>query len=526
MSKSLLTILLIAIFFKQLTWSAFIPLWQFPDEQAHFGQVAFVAETSKLRLSANILNREIHETTVFLGTARDEFGNNRYTYHPKYNVPYTSSLIGANEKEIAQLPSSFRTEFVKREATGYPPLYYLLAAQVYSAFSSGTIFDRVFAIRLFTSLTLIALVGVTYKIGKLVFADSLSPLILATLVGFMPMLTFVHAGVSSDPLFNLLFSLFLYFCLRLLNLGLKWSTILGLILTLLLSFWTKPQAHIMLFILAPVLPFVIVRQTRKDSFAHGVALAAIISTILFFAYRGIISPLLNGRTIIPESNGISLPLSPSPYLEHLQFTLGHTYREVLPWYWGVFRWLSLGLPDPLRSITNWLTAFSFVSLIISWFLALYKRKFSRQFLSVTFLAFAFIIYFTALTVFVFTFRLSHGFSFGIQGRYFFPVIIPVMAVIFHGLTWWVKLPWRKLVSITIALGIIVLSVLVFFYVVDSYYELSWPTFFREVSQYKPIWLKYPVNLFILTLFLASSVFFVFLLSKMIYSTSVANIRKN
>ena len=36
--------LLTAVFFNLLAWQLIIPIWHFPDEQAHFGQVAFRAD--------------------------------------------------------------------------------------------------------------------------------------------------------------------------------------------------------------------------------------------------------------------------------------------------------------------------------------------------------------------------------------------------------------------------------------------------------------------------------------------------
>jgi hypothetical protein len=34
----------LTVLLKQVLWSAFVPAFHFPDEQAHFGQAAFIAE--------------------------------------------------------------------------------------------------------------------------------------------------------------------------------------------------------------------------------------------------------------------------------------------------------------------------------------------------------------------------------------------------------------------------------------------------------------------------------------------------
>lgn len=448
-------VLLLTVFFSQLAWAAFIPLWQTPDEQAHFGEVALYAETGGPKRIGNNLNKEIWTAEKILGTDRNEFGNNKFTYHPEYKTPY--SLI--TEQEINNLPISTRTEFVKREATGYPPLYYFLAGLVYKLFYSGSLFDRVFAVRVFTVLTLVTLTGVAYLIGREIFKEK-QALDLSVLVGFFPMLSFVHTGVTSDALFNLLFAAFILTCLRR-----NW---LVMLIIFALSLMTKPQAYIMGFTALPLV------------FSQP---------LLLFAGLFLFLPLVKfvslDKLSVPETSGIKFTdIFSRSFAEHLKFTAVHTYREVLPWYWGVFRWLSLGLPEILRKITNWLTVLSFVG-----FGVYLIRNANRKLL---FLLYSLTIYFLAISTFDFGFRQTHGYSFGIQGRYFFPVIIPFMVIFLVGLK-----PLGRLLPV----GMIIFNIITFFWVTGSYYQLSWPSFFIQASQYKPLWLKYPINLIILGLYL-------------------------
>ncbi len=450
------------------------PLWQTPDEQAHFAQVSLLAETGQNTKPGNDLSKEIYVAEKILGTDRDQMGNNQFTYHPEFRSPYSSQL----ETQITGQPVSSRTDFVGKEAAGYPPLYYQIAGAVYRLFYGGSLLDRVFAVRIISALALVAITWVAYMIGR-TFTNGGEALVLAALVGFQPMLTFVHAGVTSDTLFNLLFAVFLLTCLRLIE-KVKLFDLILLGLTVWLAVQTKLQAYTLGFVALPIL------FTSK-----WLILAAI---LLLLPLLRFIRP---DRLMVPETSGLKFSsIFSSAMVEHIKFTASHTYREVLPWYWGVFRWLSLALPDILRKITNWLTVLSFLGF------GLYLIKNANR--KVLFLVYAALIYFLALTAFDFAFRQSYSYSFGIQGRYFFPVIIPLMTMMLLGF---------RPIAKYLAAGMIILNIIVFIWVAGSYYQLSWSTFFLQASQYKPLWLKYPVNLVILGMYLLWSLLSLRLITK-------------
>ncbi len=478
---------LIAVFFAQLAWITFLPVFQTPDEQAHFGQVNVVAVTGQDYIPPSNLSKEIYIAEDILGTLRNSRGDNKYTYHPEFNIEYSNNLYGFKEKEIISFPKSFRTDFLINESTAYPPLYYRLG----SFFNIGTFFDRVFAVRLLTGLIGILTFVVVYLVGKILYKEPLKQISLALITSFAPMFMFVNSGVTSDSLFNLIFSVFLLLCLLLIKNGLNLKVLIGVGIIFILGINTKPQANIMAFIFVPLLTFLFL-QTKKKLYFLPVIIAAV---ILFFGE--IIRRIIGGISIFPESS--SVKFSPGAIMEHFQFTLNHTYREVLPWYWGVFRWLSLGLPPVLRQITNVLTIVSFVGFFVS----LYKKSF-KELTPKVFMFFALIVYFLAITAFDFGFRQSHGFSFGIQGRYFFPVAVVVSMIIIDGLSF--LLPF-------LSIGVIVFNTTTFFHLMFTYYAKDWPTFFIQASQYKPLWLKYPVNVVILFGFLLSAILMILKLFK-------------
>ncbi|MBI4099514.1 hypothetical protein HY440_00750, partial [Candidatus Microgenomates bacterium] len=112
-----LLFLLAAVLFKSLAWTVLVPVFQTPDEQAHFAQLQWYAEKKSFDIDrANNLSLEVAAAEEIIGTRRDIMGNNKYTYHPEYR----------NTLSIPDFPRSYRTIYVGQEAALYPPLYYLL----------------------------------------------------------------------------------------------------------------------------------------------------------------------------------------------------------------------------------------------------------------------------------------------------------------------------------------------------------------------------------------------------------------
>lgn len=129
---------LLAIIFAQLAWITFLPLFQTPDEQAHFGQINVVSVTGNDFIPPSNLSKEILTTEELLGTLRNSRGDNKYTYHPEFNIEYSQTTFGPLERKIINLPMSDRATFTINEATSYPPLYYRLGSFLISVvFSTG-----------------------------------------------------------------------------------------------------------------------------------------------------------------------------------------------------------------------------------------------------------------------------------------------------------------------------------------------------------------------------------------------------
>ena len=513
--NKLLKLLLVAVFLNALVWIIIVPVWQYPDEQAHFAQVQYIAEKGNVIGDYKALetSQEVALSEKILGTERDGNGNNSFTYHPEHKIQYTQNLFGDREKEISNLSKSTRSQLVKTEATQNPPLYYQVGSLVYKLFSSGNLFDRVYAIRIMSALTFIGTIIVSYKTGRLIWNGEILPLSLASIVAFTPMLVFSSTGILPDPLTNFLFSLFIFICLKMIKNGFSFTKLIYALIVIILGAQTRQNFLITLFILPfPLLYSLIADKKSRPKIILSIAIGAI---ALYIASYFVPFLVFLKNFDFPESSGHhpQNPLYHLTVLEHVQWTLAHTFREVWPWYWGIYKWLSLSLPHVTYQIINRLTLVSAAGIII-WLVRIFKRKEFKKGIPILFVAACALIYFSMLTTFDYFFRKNNGYSFGVQGRYLFPVVIAHMALLLLGFWQLLSLLPRKYARfglLAIVVTFFVFNLLSQFIVASSYYDTgSIQTFILQASQYKPAIIK--GNAILLMIFLSVTFQLIFLWS--------------
>lgn len=453
-----------------------MPLWHFPDEQAHFGHVAYLAEGGQLPMGrTNDLTQEIAISEQRLGTYRNKYGNNDFTYRPEYRLEYTDSYTGKYEAEIKSLPLELRKEFKDPESAYYPHFFYRVSGLVYRLFYDQDIFVRVFMLRIFWLFSHLLMVYWAYKIGQIVFPkEKLAAISVAVLTSFQPMLSFVASGVTSDNLHNLLFTGVIYYCLKIIR-ALAWQDLFRLALILALGLINKPQFMIALGIVVPALLW----RWKK-------LLAVFLLIGVWFYSQGKL-PYMEIRTQLVRPD--------YTLWQHLVYTAQHTVREVLPWYWGVFRWLSLTLPRWVNQIMMRLLLVAGIGLLIKLFR---HKKFEPGFWLIVWSA---LVYFLALFYWDWQQVRNAGFPFGIQGRYYFPTIVPHLVLLVIG----IKAVWQKLL-LPLNLWFISLNWISLYWVTASYYDAgSFNRFILQASQYKPDFAKGGFLAFWLLLYLALSV---------------------
>jgi len=535
-TSKLLKLLFFVIFIKAVIWALLVPLWHFPDEQAHFGHVAFIAEGGELKRHGKYpdLTEEIYISEEILGTKRDVQGNNKFTFHPEYRLDYSDNLIGLEEEKIKSLPLETRKNFVIKESAYYPHFFYQISSQIYKIFYKTNLFIRVFAIRLFWLLAYLLMIWFVFKIAQIIFPKN--PLIVFTitiLTGFHPMLSFVSAGVTSDNFYNLLFTAVIYFGLKIINKP-KWQDFLGLAFALGLGMINKQQFFIAFFIITPSLFFALYKKPKKTlKYFLFLPLALLLAYLLATArITNLLNLVMQGKT--PYLNLVNSANQAKPdykLSQHLIWTFEHTIKEVLPWYWGVFNWLSVVLPRWVNRVLMRLLAIAGLGLIIKLFNIIKQKKLTRQDLLLGFIFWTAIAYYVALMVWDWAFTKNNGFSFGIQGRYYFPVIVSHMILLFVGINYLVQVIGKLvkkffkknitdylllIINYSLCLWFIFLNFIALYTVANSYYDTSnLKTFIIQASQYKPFFAKGNWLISILMLYIMISIILLWQLSRIV-----------
>jgi len=524
----LIKILFTAAFFNSLSWIILIPIWQYPDEQAHFAQVQDLAEIGFVPVGGFNTSLEIAFSEKVMGTERDGMGNNKYTYHPQYKTEYTNSIYGPQEKEISSLPKSARKEFTKNEATLNPPLYYFMSSIVYKVFSWGDIFTRVYALRIFSAVIFLLTIVITYKIGQIVFnKDKIQEIAFAAIVAFSPMLVFATSGVLPDTLNIFLFTFFFYICLKIISLGFSIKRILILILIISLGAMTRQNFLITLFILPIPIIFEFIEnyKTRRTILITTLFASFGIYTLSYF----VPSMHFIHQFDYPESSGKNPnnPLVSMTFKDHLAWTIKQSIAQVWPWFWGIYKWLSLALPPEVYRIINRLIPFAIIGLLIKIYYIIKKRDVKNGKI-LLFLIFSVLIYCLMLTTFDYLFRKNNGYSFGIQGRYYFPVIVPTFALMLTGFWQLFSLfqKYSKYLLFALVFLFFTFNVFSLSYLAGSYYNTSTPqAFINHASQYKPIIFKGNIIYLIVFIAVILQAIFIYSFGKFLKSNNVNIINK-
>lgn len=510
-----LKILLVAAFFNGLSWILLIPIWQYPDEQAHFAQVQNFAEIGHVPALQNT-SQEIFFSEESLGTLRDQFGNNKFTYHPEFKLPFKQSL------DI--LDKSARTSFVISESTNNPPFYYLLGAIAYKVVNDGSLFSRVYAVRFLSVILYILNVIIVYKISEIIFkkADSLK-FSLTILVSFMPMYVFASTGILPDPLTNLLFNTLILLNLLIITKGLKTSYLLSLVTVVILGICTRQQFLISIAICALAI-FYQVSKNAKQLFYFLIILFLLIFLIIFLNYRGTEIPLVSNIRIPDSMIFDKKYLSLKQFSTHIWWTLNHTYREVLPWYWGVYKWLSLTLPHTVYQIINRLLVLATIGIFLRFVIVIRSKRISELDKILVFMIISSFIYFLFFLIWDYFFRSKNLFSFGVQGRYFFPIItahFTTALIGFWQLFSFISKKTAKYLIFILTASMILLNDFSLAFVAASYYDTTGlKKFFFQVSQYKPLLLKGDIIIIILAFAFISQVFLLFYYLSMVHKNNV------
>ncbi|CCI71309.1 hypothetical protein PPM_4502 [Paenibacillus polymyxa M1] len=187
--------ILIASFVKGIIWAIVVPPLQTPDEPVHFEYVQFMAENNKIPI---LRDEAQHSSEMELFYKSVDMRNIAYHTENKYKI--NENLF----KELSDNRQNYdRNSNGSSVAAGYPPGYYFFAALFYKFFYFSSIFDRYYAVRLFSVLLGVLATAITYLISSRLFDKKKNIAItISILVSFHPMFSMVGIAVNNDILMN------------------------------------------------------------------------------------------------------------------------------------------------------------------------------------------------------------------------------------------------------------------------------------------------------------------------------------
>ncbi|EKD80064.1 MAG: hypothetical protein ACD_40C00213G0048 [uncultured bacterium] len=473
-------------FFILLFFSLAIHPFEVPDEQSHYATVHYLVNEGTMPILSKHadLSLEEEKTEYLLGVMSE--GNNQYSHHPQFRLSPAAGVIGLYEKEIRSLNTApLRRTYTIHQAAIYPPLYYYLTIPFYSLAGSSDILSRLFSSRLSSVLLSTAMILFAYWFGHVVFAEKKLALILAIMTLFFPMTSYVGAGVNSDNLHNLLFTIFLGLCVRLIKSGLDTRFTVLTALVIGLDILTKPQAYIML----PIFALAIILRGNFGDWRRSIR-----ELIYFTLTIVVVAGWLHQPQYLDTGTGmIAQSVLYGGWSNFLTFTR-HYFTlagPMLVWYWGVFKWFGVVLPHPVWWVANRLVLLSLVGIIISFVGDWRQHRFSLANKIVIFSLLANVGYLAALLWFDWQFYEQIGRSLGLQARYFLPLLITQMFLLLSGLSHLSRSPQvKKYLWWGIMIFFLTLHLAGLYTQLTSYYDLTTlRTFINQISQYKPIYAK-------------------------------------
>lgn len=464
-----------------LGWVMIVPTFEFPDEQAHFGTVSLLLDKGSMPVyQGTDLSLEMAETQKILGTFRDGYGNNRFTYHPEYHTPYSTDLVGIDESIIDSFNSSeYRDTYVGSEAAKYPPLYYRYLSLYTWMVNSRDLITRLYVARIGGLDIVFVMAIVVYQIGHLIFRKKIYARTLTFLVMLQPMMSFVTAGVNSDNLHNLWFMLVIYLSLLLIERGIKFKYLLLLALVIALDIYTKPQGFIAIPVAVIALVMAVIRYKQWKLLIYSLLLGVVVLLLGYEQWE-------KYRHLLNVANNQG-----AQFIEYLRFSANKLLAQNVVWYWGVFKWLGVVLPPIYWRVMNRVVLLSVVGLLIYFWRVIIKKKVISDPFITLYLLLATIVY--ALIIFWYDWQHTKitGYSLGIQARYFFPTIVAHIALLMTGiisLGWTPKL--RKWLRLSLVLLFLWLQLGGIWRIISIYYPaLSLEGIIIQASQYKPDFAK-------------------------------------
>ena len=464
-ARDLLLVFTVALGIR-LIWVFVIPPWQSPDEPEHYVYIKHIAEQGRLPFPPDLAYPQYsqEDTTDWMYTFLKPLSPQIAKHNDNLLLPYVPfDYDYASARAYKTNPRDRYTSDGGR-ATSYPPLYYLVEVVPYALFKNAPVLFRLYATRcgsaIMGALSCIFAYLLAYQVRRTRYWGWALGLCMA----LMPMYAFITATVNNDVGMDLCASALIWLTVRAYQQEeLSYPLAVALGVTSGLTLLTKPTVAPLVLTVGAVLLVKLVADLRASwqrvqprlltlgaylatafivycpymlvrlRYSGTVGFAATSVTRVFrFLAAG--TPVAAAPTVpndaaltAPHVGALFASLSPWEYLKGQTGQGGvHLYFLFIQAFWGFFGWLDAVMPERYYTFVMTFCVISGIGLVIQLVLQPAQRRILLLLIG--------IIIAQVILLFGADYYLSFvaGTPLGLQGRYFFPILAPLLLLLFSG----------------------------------------------------------------------------------------------
>jgi 4-amino-4-deoxy-L-arabinose transferase-like glycosyltransferase len=354
-----LALLLVVVALFGVAWAMVTPAFQSPDETEHFSYVQTVAELGRLpggKGKGKSTEQLIAETATNA-------------------QPAVFSTYAQPESSRSAFEGWLRSDQGRRDdgggfsgASSYPPAYYLFETVPYLVAKSGTIFDRLYLMRIFSIFWLLVSTTAAWLLAGEVFGRApRRQLLTAATVGLWPMLTFMSSTLNPDSMLYATWGVALWLGARLIRRGLTIGRAIALAAAIGLALVTKATSVALIPAGMLAVVIAVVRAPREVRRRQIRALAVVGAACLvplaawYFGVRESSRPAYTQLELLTSGPNQSLkgflsylwafylPRVPGQEVREFAVPVLSSYPAYTVWIgtgWAAFGWVTNFLPKP------------------------------------------------------------------------------------------------------------------------------------------------------------------------------------
>lgn len=453
-------VLLFALAFGvRLLWVVLVPPWQAPDEPDHYSYVTQLVEQGRMpQTTAPGYPAYSEEVTASWGYtligAISSLGGNAPPPLAQLPVAYDYTTARAYEA-----PGAARRSGAAGRASPHPPLYYLIGAAPYALVRDAPILTRLYAVRS-ASAALGALSSVfAYLLAFELRRSRRWGWALGCAMALLPMYVFITATVNNDVGMDAAAAALLWLTVRVskqATLSPRLAVAVGVAAGAALLMKVTVYAIVLVAgVVVLVKSVQAYRASRQHPARHAAAFGAFAASAavlylpwLVLLYRSTdqiklisipLAPLfrwLTGATTVAAGGPDRPPLAQFA----LRFPIGDYLRsqQERGWLyfdnlfikdvWGMFGWLDVPLAEPVYTAIRVFVAIGGIGVALQCARQARWRRFSLLLAGIVLVQ----VFFLFVVIDWYGAYANSGQEFGLQGRYFFPVLAPALYLLLSG----------------------------------------------------------------------------------------------